>query len=185
MWLRASPYFPVISELVVLLAKISSLDRETLRNVIRRLPDTGELSDEAVDSVILEVARRGIPTVRGLSGGDSGAIGDLGLFVAARLLQDEFRVSDSPSSIFPVWKEIDDVCTINLLIPVDPFQDYLDEISRVLGKAIRSSPLNCICRKTDHGNCMVRREIVSRIVVVGGLVCVNVSGLFVEASSRP
>ena len=128
MWLRASPYFPVVSELVVLLAKISSLDRETLRNVIRRLPDTGELSDEAVDSVILEVARRGIPTVRGLSGGDSGAIGDLDLFVAARLLQDEFRVSDSPSSIFPVWKEIDDVCTINLLIPVDPFQDYLDEI---------------------------------------------------------
>ena len=27
---------------------------------------------------------------------------------------------------------------------------------------------------------MVRRQIASRIVVVGGLVCANVSGLFVE-----
>jgi hypothetical protein len=30
-------------------------------------------------------------------------------------------------------------------------------------------------------DCMVRRQIASRIVVVGGLVCANVSGLFVEA----
>jgi hypothetical protein len=40
-------------------------------------------------------------------------------------------------------------------------------------------------RKTGHGNCMVRREIASRIVVVSGLVCANVSGLFVETSSWP
>jgi hypothetical protein len=33
--------------------------------------------------------------------------------------------------------------------------------------------------------CMVRREIASRIVVVCGLVCANVSDLFVETSSWP
>jgi hypothetical protein len=124
-----------------LLAKISSLDRETLRNVIRRLPDTDELSDEAIDNIIFEVARRGIPTVRGLSGGDTGAIGDLGLFVAARLLQDEFRIAEAPSSLFPVWKEVDDACFINLLIPIDPFQNYLEEISRVLGKPLHRPDL--------------------------------------------
>jgi len=40
-------------------------------------------------------------------------------------------------------------------------------------------------RKAGHGNCMVRRQIASSIVVVGGLVCANVSGLFVETSSWP
>ena len=35
------------------------------------------------------------------------------------------------------------------------------------------------------GVCMVRRRIASQISVVGGLVCSNVSGLFVEPSSWP
>ncbi len=35
------------------------------------------------------------------------------------------------------------------------------------------------------GKCMVRRRIASQISVVGGLVCSNVSGLFVEPSSWP
>jgi hypothetical protein len=117
-----------------LLAKITDLDRETLRNVVRRLPDCDNLTQDTVDNLILEVARRGIPTVRGLSSGDSGAVGDLGLFVAARLMQDEFRLSGSPSSLFPVWKEDDSSCVINLLIPIDPFQNYLDDFSKVLNK---------------------------------------------------
>lgn len=119
-----------------LLAKISPLDRETLRNVIRKFPDTPEIPDDRIDSVILEVARRGIPTVRGLSSGDSGAVGDLGLFVAARLLQDEFRMAEAQGSLFPAWKETSEGCTINLLIPIDPFQAYLGEISKVLNKPL-------------------------------------------------
>lgn len=117
-----------------LLAKITDLDRETLRNVIKRLPDCDDLTQDTVDNLILEVARRGIPTVRGLSSGDSGAVGDLGLFVAARLLQDDFRLTGSPSSLFPIWQEDETSCTINLLIPVDPFQNYLDDFSRVFNK---------------------------------------------------
>jgi hypothetical protein len=39
--------------------------------------------------------------------------------------------------------------------------------------------------KVGHGNCMVRHQIASSVVVVGGLVCANVSGLFVETSSWP
>ena len=35
------------------------------------------------------------------------------------------------------------------------------------------------------GKCMVRRRIASQIRVVGGLVCSNVSGLFVESNSWP
>ena len=117
-----------------LLAKITDLDRETLRNVVRRLPDCDNLTQDTVDNIILEVARRGIPTVRGLSSGDSGAVGDLGLFVAARLLQDEFRLTGSPSSLYPVWREDEGSCVINLLIPIDPFQNYLDDYSKVLNR---------------------------------------------------
>ena len=40
-------------------------------------------------------------------------------------------------------------------------------------------------RRRGGGNCMVRRMIASRIFVAGGLVCSNVSGLFVEPSSWP
>jgi hypothetical protein len=34
-------------------------------------------------------------------------------------------------------------------------------------------------------NCMFRRQIASSRIVVGGVVCANVSGLFVETSSWP
>jgi DNA helicase HerA-like ATPase len=105
-----------------------------------------------VDNLILEVARRGIPTVRGLSSGDSGAVGDLGLFVAARLLQDDFRVSGSPSSLFPVWREHESTCTINLLIPVDPFQNYLDDFSRVFNKHRHRPDLLLISLQIESGN---------------------------------
>jgi len=49
------------------------------------------MSPTQVQDVLLEVARRGIPTIRGLAGDNSGATGDLGLFLAVRLLQDRFR----------------------------------------------------------------------------------------------
>jgi hypothetical protein len=117
-----------------LLAKIRDLDRDTLRNVVRRLPNCDDLTQDAIDNLILEVARRGIPTVRGLSSGDSGAVGDLGLFVAARLLQDEFRMTGSRASMFPIWREEDGKSLINLLIPVDPFQNYLDDLAKAIGK---------------------------------------------------
>jgi len=93
-----------------------------------------------MDNLILEVARRGIPTVRGLSSGNSGAIGDLGLFVAARLLQDEFRVTESKPSLFPVWTEEDGVAYINLLIPVDPFRSYLDDLTHAIAKSSKHRP---------------------------------------------
>jgi hypothetical protein len=123
-----------------LLAKITEVDRETLRNVVQRLPNCTDLSAQTIDNLILEVARRGIPTVRGLSSGNSGAIGDLGLFVAARLLQDEFRVTENKPSLFPVWTEEDGVAHINLLIPIDPFRCYLDDLTHAIAKTSKQRP---------------------------------------------
>lgn len=135
-----------------LLAKISDLDRDTLREVVRRLPNCDDLTQDAIDNLILEVAKRGIPTVRGLSTGDSGALGDLGLFVAARLLQDEFRVTGSKGSLFPIWRDSEGETTINLLVPVDPFQNYLDDLAKAIGKTRQRPDLLLITFHIERGN---------------------------------
>lgn len=112
-----------------LLSKVKDVDRDTLRAVLERLPGCSGLSSQAVDDIIFEVARRGIPTVRGLSAGDSGASGDLGLFLAARLLQDEFRTAPiGARSLLPVIQPDDAGYTLNLIVPVDPFAGYLDDL---------------------------------------------------------
>jgi DNA phosphorothioation-dependent restriction protein DptH len=117
-----------------LLSKVKDLDRETLGAVLSKLPGCGALPSASVDQVILEVARRGIPTVKGLSRGDSGASGDLGLFVAARLIQDDFRVTSNSGSLLPVLEASDSTMQVSLLIPVDPFRGYIDDLGRALGR---------------------------------------------------
>jgi DNA phosphorothioation-dependent restriction protein DptH len=115
-----------------LISKIKETDRDALKATLGKLPGCDQIADGEVDAMILEVARRGIPTVRGLSSGSSGASGDLGLFIASRILQDGFRAVGEPGGLLPILAESDDVLTIALLIPVDPFRGYLDDIQRVL-----------------------------------------------------
>ncbi|GMV25570.1 MAG: hypothetical protein AMXMBFR58_16010 [Phycisphaerae bacterium] len=118
-----------------LLSRVKEIDRDTLRTLLGRLPGCDKLPNEPVDELILEVARRGIPTVRGLSGGDTGASGDLGLFIASRLLQDEFRRSGSCPSLLPVIEEHARHQTICIVVPVDPFRGYLEDLQRAVGKS--------------------------------------------------
>jgi len=118
-----------------LLSHVKEIDLETLRGVLSRLPECNDFDDNAVKEIILEVAKRGIPTVRGLSGGDSVASGDLGLFVAGRILQDEFRVSPSFKSLLPVLEVGEGSKSITIVIPVDPFRRYIEDLQRGLGTA--------------------------------------------------
>lgn len=123
-----------------LLSKIKEVDEETLSTVLARLPNCSDLPKETKSQVIYEVARRGIPTVKGLSSGDSGASGDLGLFIAARLLQDEFSTGDTGGSLLPIVSEEAGVTKIALVIPVDPFQRYLDDLTRAIKKPSNQRP---------------------------------------------
>lgn len=125
-----------------LLSQIREADREALRRVLELLPDCTELTDEQVEQILLEVARRGIPTVRGLSGDDTGATGDLGLFLSVRLLQDQFRVSGNPDSLLPVISGSQEDTTIALIVPVDPFRGYLADLARSLGKEKKDASLS-------------------------------------------
>jgi hypothetical protein len=43
-------------------------------------------------------------------------------------------MTGSGASMFPVWREQDGQSIINLLIPVDPFQNYLDDLAKAIGK---------------------------------------------------
>jgi DNA phosphorothioation-dependent restriction protein DptH len=123
-----------------LLSQVKEVDKECLRSVLGRLPACGDMSDDVIHDVILEVARRGIPTIRGLSGGDSGAAGDLGLFLAGRLLQDEFRPSGATTSLMPILIGEKDALTLGLIIPVDPFAGYLDDLQRACGAVSAQRP---------------------------------------------
>src|SRR5690606_38652346 len=88
-----------------LLSSIKDADRDALSRALARLPGCTGLPAERVNDVLLEVARRGIPTVRGMAGGDTGATGDLGLFIATRMIQDRFRASGRVESLLPVLHE--------------------------------------------------------------------------------
>lgn len=123
-----------------LLSSISDLDIEMMRIVLKRLPECGDLSREQLSAIVQEVARRGIPTVRGLSAGNSGAAGELGLFVATRLLQDSFRTSGEIDGLLHPWVEKDDGHQVTLVIPVDPFQRYLDDLARAIKKPSMQRP---------------------------------------------
>ncbi len=115
-----------------LLSKIKELDLETLKMVIKRLPGCGDLSERALAGIVEEVARRGIPTVRGLAAGNSGATGDLGLLIATRLLQDSFRDVDSGVGLLVPWSKYELFEEIALVIPVDPFKGYLNDLAKAL-----------------------------------------------------
>lgn len=124
-----------------LLSGIKDLDRETLKSVLCRLPGCEAISDSRLDEAILEVARRGIPTVRGLSSGHSGASGDLGLFVASRVLQDEFRINQATGQgLLPTLVEAELETQILLVIPIDPFKGYLDDLTHAVAKASNQRP---------------------------------------------
>lgn len=123
-----------------LLSRIKPLDLETMKIVLQRLPGCNDLAQEELSAIVQEVARRGIPTVRGLSAGNSGATGDLGLFVATRLLQDSFRSTGGEHGLLIPWEERDGEHRISLIIPVDPFQRYLDDLAKAVKKQTLHRP---------------------------------------------
>lgn len=143
-----------------LISKIKPTDREALVTTLKGLPGGSEATEASIDGIILEVARRGIPTVRGLSSGMPGAAGDLGLFIAARLLQDAFRTGHvAAAGLLPLLTEEGETTTISLLIPVDPFRGYLHDLRAAHGEpdftrpdllvvGIRLTPSSCRIKLT-------------------------------------
>ncbi|WP_449470557.1 hypothetical protein [Sphingobium chungangianum] len=118
-----------------LLSQVTDADRDALSQALARLPGCDKLGIEKVQDVLLEVARRGIPTIKGLAGDDAGATGDLGIFVGVRFLQDRFRGSQHEGDgLLPVIGGSADDATIAIVVPVDPFRGYIGDLCKALGK---------------------------------------------------
>jgi DNA phosphorothioation-dependent restriction protein DptH len=117
-----------------LLTQVQSAERDALKSLLSTVKGAGSLTEQQVGALLAEVSRRGVPTIRGLSTGHAGAAGDLGLFVAGRLLQDEFRGgSQGSASLLRVLHVDGDLVEIGLVIPVDPFRGHLQDLNRGAG----------------------------------------------------
>lgn len=118
-----------------LLSQVTDADRDALSQALARLPGCKDLDPAKVQEVLLEVARRGIPTIKGLAGDDAGATGDLGIFVGVRLLQDRFRGSEHKGDgLLSVVGGTAEDATIAIVVPVDPFRGYISDLCKALGK---------------------------------------------------
>ncbi|MFC0593745.1 ATP-binding protein [Ottowia pentelensis] len=118
-----------------LISSIKDADREVLAKVVSQLMSDDTWEPARLEGLLHEVARRGIPTVRELSGDDTKASGALGMFIAARILQDNFRLGGGPGGLIPVTEGGSaDEASIALLVPVDPFRTHLDDLSRDVRK---------------------------------------------------
>lgn len=85
--------------------------------------------------LLLEVARRGIPTVKGVSRGTSGAVGDIGVFIAARFLQDCFRAHGSANGLLAPYSVDTEAEYLTIIVPVDPFQGHLNNLREGIQKS--------------------------------------------------
>lgn len=118
-----------------LLSQVTDADREALAKAVARLPGCDAIEPSGVNNVLLEVARRGIPTIKGLAGDDAGATGDLGVLVGVRLLQDSFRGHGAAKGgMLPVFGGTEEEPTLAIVVPVDPFRGYIGDLCRTLGK---------------------------------------------------
>ncbi len=155
-----------------LISQVTDADRDALSHALARLPGCGNLDQAKLQDILLEVARRGIPTIKGLAGDDAGATGDLGMFVGARLLQDCFRSPESTcGGLLPVLGGTAEDPTIAILVPVDPFRGYIGDLARAVN--------------SDRGDLAQLRPdlIVLGIDLSGGRVRVKVTP--VEVKCRP
>lgn len=147
-----------------LLSKAKEVDRDSLRKAVGRLPGCKDIGDHQLGELLLEVARRGIPTVKGMSGDDSGASGSLGLFVGVRLLQDEFRPPARYESILPVLEGTEGAPTLGIIVPVDPFREHLEDLHRAL-------------RRPGHDYSLSRPDLL--------VACISLAGSAVQIRLTP
>jgi len=114
-----------------LLAKESPTMTLAIQSACKAIAPTSEVSKDKVESMLSEVSRRGMPTLKKLTIGGSASLGELGMLVALRLLQSEFEEHPVGPGIAPVQAG---ERNLNLVIPVDPFQNHFENLRTALHK---------------------------------------------------
>lgn len=119
-----------------LVARQSPTMVTAVRNVLAQLPGTSHVTDEEISSLLDEVSRRGIPTLKRLTSGGSASLGEVGMLIAARLLQSDFQNGSHTGGLIPAVDER----MVNLVIPADVFQPRFDELRKALDVETRERP---------------------------------------------
>lgn len=120
-----------------LLAKRSETMIRAVQSAVQRLSPSVEPTPEHVDSLLSEISRRGMPTLKRLTGGGATSLGEIGMLVALRILQPEFQQGDTAMGLAPVRHDDN---TLTLLIPVDPFKSHIEEFQIALHQRIAERP---------------------------------------------
>lgn len=134
-----------------LLASKSPLMNEAIASVLKQLSNgSDEANDELIESLLVEVANRGMPTLKKLTSGGTAALGEVGMLVALRVLQGDFiSGSHTPSIVGARNKEGEDGL-LNLIIPADPFMGHFDALRRSMdGKKLERPDLLLLAIKFD------------------------------------
>ena len=112
-----------------LLAQHSVEMENQVKHALSLLGDAG-LGSEKIRKLLLEISKRGLPSLKKLASGGSSAIGEVGLLVACRLLQGPLDEESNIPKLLPMIVEQGQV--INLLLPVDPFTAQFDDLRKAL-----------------------------------------------------
>lgn len=89
---------------------------------------TANKDSKLISSLLVEIAGRGMPTLKNLTSGGSTALGEVGMLAALRVLQGDF-IEDRPTpGVVPV--RVQEEGKLTLIIPVDPFAGHFDALRR-------------------------------------------------------
>lgn len=119
-----------------LLVKDNPTIMEAVSKAIQEFGPTNDsaLSNDDITKILYEISLRGLPTLKRLSSGGTGAIGEVGVLVALRILQDTFIEGEHNGCLVPPYSKHDqgEGTHVALIIPVDPFQFQLDALRSAL-----------------------------------------------------
>ncbi|OAI56454.1 hypothetical protein AYO47_02115 [Planctomyces sp. SCGC AG-212-M04] len=112
-----------------LIANESPTIRQAAHGAIADLNKASDVADATISGLLREISRRGVPTLKRLTRGGTASLGEIGVLTCLRTLQCEFAETAWPC-IFPV--KTDGSPVINMVIPVDPFRAFFDELRQGL-----------------------------------------------------
>lgn len=120
-----------------LLARESPTMALAVRSALHVISPGSVLSETDMHSLLREISRRGMPTLRRLTTGGATSLGEVGMLVALRLLQSEFIEGEKRNSLIPVHSAGSD---LNLIVPADPFKDQFDQLRTAHANATAERP---------------------------------------------
>lgn len=114
-----------------LLARESEGMLRAVRSALAMLGDPSGVLDDSISSMLEEISRRGMPTLKRLTAGGSMSLGEIGMLVALRLLQSDFEHSNERPALLPVRESGQ---ALSFVVPADPFKNQFEDLRVALEK---------------------------------------------------